>query len=577
MSPFFWHKVRRKLGRSSRVGRKYKDINPEDIFLDSANLPGYEAHSFEGRLERPVEPTTMFAVKLVLALIVAGLVGKLWFLSVWKGETYAHISESNRLEETLVFANRGAILDRNGLELAGNAIKTDTQGFAARQYASLKGLAHVVGYIKYPLADKDGFYYETEYRAKDGAERAYDERLRGENGHKLVETDVRGAVTSESVVDKPKDGETVTLSIDGPLTETLYKAIESLALSSRFVGGAGVIIDVNTGELLSLTSYPEYDSNAMTSGLSQAAYTALLNDARHPFLNRAVGGLYTPGSIVKPIVALGALGEGVISPQKEILSTGSITVPNPYDPSKPSVFRDWKAHGWTDMAEAIAVSSDTYFYAVGGGYGGQPGLGIGLLDKYFTMFGLAEKTGVPLAGEVAGVIATPAWKAEHFDGDIWRLGDTYITAIGQYGTQVTPINAARFIAAIANGGKLLTPSLLLGGDTANLVERTLDLPAEDLRVVREGMRESVTYGTSVGLNVPYVSAAGKTGTAEIGSGKSYVHSWSVGFFPFEHPRFAWAIVMEKGPATNTVGATSVMRKVFDWIHENEPAYFQNGR
>jgi penicillin-binding protein 2 len=212
-----------------------------------------------------------------------------------------------------------------------------------------------------------------------------------------------------------------------------------------------------------------------------------------------------------------------------------------------------------------------YFYSIGGGYGDQKGLGISLIDKYLSMFDLTKETHIALPGETSGVIATPEWKAAHFQGDSWRLGDTYITAIGQYGTQVTPINAARFIAAIANKGKLVTPVLKKGEQGA--IEKTLDFSPEEWQVVQEGMKGSVDYGTSVAINVPYVSAAGKSGTAEVGAGKAYVNSWSVGFFPYEHPRYAWAVVMEKGPATNTVGATTIMRRVFDWIEANEPEYF----
>ena len=185
---------------------------------------------------------------------------------------------------------------------------------------------------------------------------------------------------------------------------------------------------------------------------------------------------------------------------------------------------------------------------------------------------MTEKTGIELFGEVSGVIPTPEWKKEKFDGDIWRLGDTYITAIGQYGTQMTPLSAARLISAVANGGKLLKPSLLLGG-VSSPVERDIEMNADDWNVVREGMRESVTYGTSVGLNVPYVKAAAKTGTAEVGAGKVYVHSWSVGFFPYDNPKYAWAVVMEKGPSTNTLGATSIIRQLFDWMSVNTPEYF----
>lgn len=573
MSAFFLNKVKSSLGMKRRVGGKYKDINPEDIFLDSTNLPGFQEHALEGRIERPIGPATLSGIKIVLALLALSLVGKLWFLSVFQGPIYAQVSEENRLAESLVFANRGAILDREGRELAGNDIKSEEADFAGRIYAPIQGLAHLVGYVKYPKTDSSGRYYDLEYRAKDGVELAYDSLLRGTNGRKLVETDVEGVVTSESVVEEPRDGMTLTLSVDGLITQELYRGIAELAENSGFVGGAGVIMDVTTGEVLALTSYPEYDQNQLTRGIDQKTFDSLLKSSRTPFLNRAVGGLYTPGSIVKPIIALAALEEGIISPGKEILSTGQISVPNPYDPEKPSIFRDWKAHGWTNMREALAVSSDTYFYSIGGGYTDQRGLGITLLDKYLQAFGLTETTGIELKGELEGIIPTPEWKKEKFAGDIWRLGDTYITAIGQFGTQVTPVNAARFTAAIANEGRLLTPSLLKGG-IPDPVQEELRFEKSDWKVVKDGMRESVTYGTSGAVFVPYVAAAAKTGTAEIGAGKKYVHSWTVGFFPYEKPRYAWAVILEKGPSTNAIGATTVMRRVLDWMAVNSPQYLQ---
>ncbi|MDP3763824.1 MAG: penicillin-binding transpeptidase domain-containing protein [bacterium] len=556
-----------------RFNKKYQDINPEDIFLDSTNLPGFEEHRFEGRIEKPMSRETFLIMKIVFVFIILALVSRLWILEIKLGPVYAEISENNRLEQTLIFANRGIIYDRNMRELATNAIKEGDSDFAGRLYAPVKGVAHTVGYLKYPLSDRNGIYYEENYRGRDGVERAYDNLLRGKNGLKLRETDVLGKVTSESVVEKPVDGNPLSLSIDARLTEALYKAIESLAKDKGFVGGTAVLIDVRTGEILALTSFPEYDQNVLTAGASQSSINSLVNNKSKPFLNRAIGGLYAPGSILKPIIALTALNEKLISPTKQILSTGSITVPNPYDSSKPSIFEDWKAHGWTDMREALAVSSDTYFYAIGGGFGNQKGLGITLLDKYFQLFALTERTGIELGGEVEGVIPTPEWKKEKFNDEVWRLGDTYITAIGQYGTQVTPLNAARFTAAIANGGNILIPSLLLGGKVQP-VERIIELNDEDWKVVREGMREGVTYGTSVGLNVPFVRVAAKTGTAEIGSGKSYVHSWSVGFFPFDNPKYAWAVVMEKGPSTNTLGATSVIRQLLDWMSIYTPEYFE---
>ena len=516
---------------------------------------------------------TFLILKIVLGVIVLALISRLWVLEINLGSTYVQISENNRLERTLIFANRGVIYDRGMRELATNAVKDENSDFAGRLYAPIKGLAHVVGYLKYPLSDRSGAYYEEYYNGRDGVERSYDYLLQGQNGLKLRETNVLGEVTSESVVEKAIDGNPIVLSIDARLTEVLYEAIESLAKDRGFLGGAAVLLDVRTGEIVALTSFPGYDQNMLTAGRDQVALNLLINNPSKPFLNRAIGGLYTPGSILKPIIALAALNEKLISPTKQILSTGSITVKNPYDPSKPSIFKDWKAHGWTDMREALAVSSDTYFYSIGGGFGDQKGLGITALDRYFQLFALTEKTGIELLGEVEGVIPTPEWKKEKFGGEIWRLGDTYITAIGQYGTQITPLNAVRFISAIANGGNVLRPSLLLGGNPEP-VERTIQFSDENWKVVREGMREGVTHGTSVGLNVPYVKAAAKTGTAEVGSGKLFVHSWSVGFFPFENPKYAWAVVMEKGPSSNTLGATSVVRRLFDWMSVNTPEYFE---
>src|SRR3989344_4447509 len=553
--------------------RKYQDINPEDIFLDSTNLPGFEEHRFEGRIERPMGRETFLILKIVLGVVVLVLISRLWVLEINLGSTYAQISENNRLEQTLIFANRGVIYDRGMRELATNAVKDENSDFAGRLYAPIKGLAHVVGYLKYPLSDRSGVYYEEYYNGRDGVERSYDYLLQGQNGLKLRETNVLGEVTSESVVEKAIDGNPIVLSIDARLTEVLYEAIESLAKDRGFLGGAAVLLDVRTGEIVALTSFPGYDQNMLTAGRDQVALNLLINNPSKPFLNRAIGGLYTPGSILKPIIALAALNEKLISPTKQILSTGSITVKNPYDPSKPSVFKDWKAHGWTDMREALAVSSDTYFYSIGGCFGDQKGVGITALDKYFQLFALTEKTGIELLGEVAGIIPTPEWKKEKFNGEIWRLGDTYITAIGQYGTQITPLNAVRFVAAIANGGNILTPSILLGGNPEP-VKRAIKFDDENWRVVREGMRESVTYGTAVGLNVPYVRAAAKTGTAEIGSAKLLVNSWSVGFFPFENPKYAWAVVMERGPSANTLGASSVIRQLFDWMAIHAPEYFK---
>jgi penicillin-binding protein 2 len=347
----------------------------------------------------------------------------------------------------------------------------------------------------------------------------------------------------------------------------------------NFRGGAGVMIDVRSGEIIAITSYPEYDLNIFVKGEDKAAIQSYLKNPDNPFLNRVVAGLYTPGSIIKPFMAFAALEEGVISPEKEILSTGRLVVPNPYFPDKPSIFRDWKAHGYTNMRRAIAVSSDVYFYQVGGGFESQKGLGISRIDKYLKLFGFEEETGIGISNEAVGTIPTPEWKQKTF-GEEWRLGDTYNTSIGQYGMQVTPLQAVRAIAAIANNGTLVTPTFLKQATTTIPQGEKIKFDsshseqAEHFRIVREGMRLAVAEGTAVGLNMYDVKVAGKTGTAELGALKQYVNSWTVGFFPYENPKYAFAIVMERGPVKNLVGATSVMRQVMDWVVVNRPEYIK---
>mgnify|MGYP001576812491 FL=1 len=186
-------------------------------------------------------------------------------------------------------------------------------------------------------------------------------------------------------------------------------------------------------------------------------------------------------------------------------------------------------------------------------------------------FGFVEETGITLSQEERGVIPTPEWKKETFDGEEWRIGDTYNTSIGQYGYQVTPLQMARGVASVANGGILLRPQLLLGG---KIEAQSLDIAPQYFDIVKEGMRLAVTEGTAQGLSMPQVKIAGKTGTAELGALKQFVNSWVVGFFPYENPRYVFTIVMERGPAKNLIGATYVMRQLLDWMILNTPEYLK---
>ncbi len=421
--------MRRLWGRKHRV--QSAEVQPDEILIDSSNVPEFDRDQFEGRIERPFGRRSFFFAGGLIALIFAGYIVRAGVLELVRGASYAARAKNNQLSEQVLFADRGVIVDRTGTPLAYNTRASVTDDFAERVYADFRGLAHVVGYVKPPAKDSTGTYFRDAFVGVDGAERAFDAALMGKNGMKLSETDAHGKVVSESAVQPQQAGQKITLSIDAKVTQGLYDAIAARADSSKFQGGAGVIMDVKTGEILALTSYPEYSQNALEAG--DADELKKLNaDNRRPFLDRVTNGLYAPGSIVKPVVGSAALTEGVIDENKQILSTGQISLPNPYDPAHPSIFRDWRANGWVDVRHAIAYSSDVYFYEVGGGFEDQLGLGIDRLDKYFRMFGYGSDAGLPGFTEAAGNIPTPLWKAKAFPEDpTWRIGDTYHTAIGQ--------------------------------------------------------------------------------------------------------------------------------------------------
>lgn len=550
--------------------KKKAYLHLDEVFIDSHNLPSFNTQQFEGRIEKPLSKRLFFGFALFASLVFIVYAGRLLQLQVWQGKELASRSENNTLRHRPIFAERGVITDRNGVELAWND--------NGRKYITQSGFANVVGYVGYPtekdLADSEAGYFAKEYIGKDGVEKFYDATLRGLPGIQIEEIDVRGEIKSDHMVREASSGGMVTLSIDSRVQNTLYNSIKEIALERGFSGGTGVIMDVNTGEILAMTSYPEYDPNILSQGQDNKTISGYFNNPNHPLLNRAVSGLYVPGSIVKPYVALAALAEKVITPERQILSTGALTLPNPYDPDNPSIFRDWKAHGYVDMRRALAVSSDVYFYEVGGGFApdNQKGIGIANIEKYTRMFGIAQKTGVDLHGEVEGVIPNPEWKAKTFDGEPWRVGNTYHTSIGQYGFQVTPLQMVRAVAAIATNGFLVTPSITVKTEVPPPVQ--IDLAESYFKVVKEGMRMAVTEGTSQALSVSQVKVAAKSGTAELGVSKENVNSWISGFFPYENPHYAFVLLLEKGHRSNLVGATAAFRKVLDWFAVSAPEYFE---
>lgn len=556
--------------------RGHHKIDPDEIFLDSRNLPEFDTHRFEGRMEQSISKRSFLFFGVFCALAVIVFLVKLSSLQIVHGAEYRDRSENNKLKQILIVASRGIFYDRGGRELAWNEKSEVEEDFAKRRYIETSGFSNILGFVKYPAKDKSGFYYEEEYLPKDGVELSFNERVSGKNGIELIETAVTGEVVSQNIVQKPVNGDNLTLSIDSRIQGKLYQTIKDLADGVGFQGGAGLIMDVHSGEMLAMTSFPDYSSNAMTEGGDVEQIQGFYDNPNNPFLNRAISGLYTPGSIIKPFMAFAALEENIISPEKEIVSTGKLVIPNPYFPDQPTIFKDWKAHGAVDMRKAIAVSSDVYFYQIGGGFEGQKGLGIQNIKKYLEKFGWTQKTGFDMDKEATGIIPSPEWKSKTFDGEVWRVGDTYNTAIGQYGMQITPIQAVRAVAALANGGHLLTPSIIFTATSTDAkTGSVIDGDLEHFQIAKEGMLMAASPGgTAAGLDVGYVRVAGKTGTAELGAKKQFVNSWVVGFWPYENPKYAFTVVMERGPVTNLVGGTYVMRQVLDWMHVNTPEYLK---
>ena len=541
------------------------EIAPDEIFLDASNAPEFNRERFEGRLEKPLPRSSFFLLGIGLSVFFFILVTRAWNIEVTNGAEYAAESAHNSLDVVTIFAPRGIITDVHGVVLAENIQKAD--GSVERRY-SVPSLSQVIGYVSYPKKDSSGVYYDMAEKGVSALEAEYNAMLTGVNGQMLTETDAVKRVRSQGTIVPAKEGKTLALSVDANLQELFANAISGVVNDKGFIAGAGVIMDVQTGAVRALVSYPSYDSNVMASGGPSSIIDSYNANPGHPFLDHAVQGVYAPGSIVKPFVSAGALTDGIITPATLINDPGFLSLPDPYHPGKTFIYKGWKNLGIVDVRKAIAWSSDVFFYEVGGGFGSQRGLGIDRLDYWYRQFGFGSTTAIDLPGEASGLIPTPAWKKSVFN-ELWYTGDTYFTAIGQYSMQVTPIQMARATAAVANGGKLFTPTLIANQTPAYT---TVPVDPNALAVVREGMRQGVTSALSQAINLPYVSAAAKTGTAQTGTKNQYDNSWVEGFFPYDHPRYAFVVVLERGPQGMGEEAVNVMQELFQSLHAANSPY-----
>lgn len=428
---------------------------------------------------------------------------------------------------------------------------------SVREYAT-SSAAHLlgsVGLIRNWDDYKDKGYSYSDTVGIDGVEQAFEDVLRGTSGTKDIEFNQNGKIIRENwhvnaetgEVQSPKPGNNVMLTIDLKLQEAVEQALERHipGMTEQVQGGACVVTDM-TGGLLAMASYPDFDPATYRQD-----YNTLLEDPMRPLLNRALQGLYAPGSIFKPAVAIGALNEGVITRTEEIEDTGRYQhYERIEDQPQCWIYRQYRrTHGFENVSEAIRDSCNIFFYETG------LRLGIDKIDWYASRFGLGQATGIELF-EKTGEVAGPETSQKHLQ--TWYEGDTMYAAIGQGNTQVTPLQMANYAATLANGGSRYAAHLLYmvkSSDFSQIVEEyqpqaedTIEIDPANLEAVKYGMEMAANESSVASYfeNLP-VRVGLKTGSAQVAR-ESEANATMVAFAPYDDPEIAVSVVVEKGGA-----------------------------
>jgi penicillin-binding protein 2 len=452
-------------------------------------------------------------------------------------------------------------IEVNAPDLPGLSIEVGQ----SRQYPFAEDFAHVLGYVSAvsekeatgdPLLELPGFKV-----GKNGVERVFDLDLRGKAGNTQVEVNAVGRVIRELSRQEGQPGADLRLTIDRDLQKLAADRLKEEKSASA------VVMDIHNGDVLALSSVPGYDPNEFVTGLSTKTWRRLINDPYAPLTNKAISGLYAPGSTFKMVVALAALEARIVAPDHQVFCRGHTQLGN-------ARFHCWKrhGHGWQDMYDAHQNSCDVYFYDI------AKRIGIDRIAEMATRFGLGDKTGIDLPSEKGGVIPTRAWK-KALIGTAWQQGETLISGIGQGLILTTPLQLAIMTARIANGGKAVVPRLIRPADTDGKEEepvfKDLGISKRALDVVREGMNRvtNVQRGTAYRARISEegMEMSGKTGTAQVRRIskaerdtrvlKNHERPWRerdhalfVGYAPSNNPRYAVSVVVEHGGGGSTVAA-----------------------
>lgn len=439
---------------------------------------------------------------------------------------------------------------------------------ASRSLSQVLGYQGIISKKEYESARIRG-YKRTDRIGKTGVESSYETALRGIYGNEKIEVDALGRKKSIISKEEAVPGKNLVLTID---VHAQQKLEEALLRSMRNAGssrGVAIALDPRGGEIIAIVSLPSFSSNDFAAGLTNETYKQLLEDPNKPLFFRAIAGEFPSGSTIKPIISLAALDEGIINANTTVRSVGGIQIGEWF-------FPDWKAggHGDVNVIRAIAESVNTFFYYIGGGFGGFKGLGPDKIAEHAKRFGLGKKLSIDLPGEAEGLIPSEEWK-EKTKKEQWYIGDTYHMAIGQGDVLVTPLQIAASTGAIANGGTLWKPHVARGMVTSGKNGEAIKLEVlqdeaaklENINIVRRGMREAVTAGSARGLSGIGVSAAGKTGTAQWRDERA-PHAWFTGFAPYENPEIVITVLVEEG-GEGSVAAVPVAREFLDWYFKSK--------
>ncbi len=531
---------------------------------------------------------------LLLQLIVLGLFFlfglRFWYLQVHKGQDFEKKARQNQLRAEDIYAPRGRILDRTGKLLAINQpayalamVREDVEDINAtmqrishwtgvplerleerleqgrrktkpferlilapeidfellalieankiywpgleivvrprRVYEQGPLLAHILGYVAEANEKELEANPELDMGdmvGKQGLELVLEDVLRGDKGRRWVEVDATGRRLREETVKTPEAGRSVALSIDLELQTKAASLLEGQA-------GCVVVLDPDTGKVLALVTQPSYDNNAFAAGLTKTQWDALRTHPRNPLQNRVIQSVYPPGSVWKLMVAACGLSEGFIDPEATTFCNGAYRLGR-------RVFRCWKkgGHGHVDFMKALVSSCDVYFYQLG------ERLGVDRISRYAFASGFGEPTGIDLPHEKGGLVPTREWKRANRN-ESWHGGDTLNLSIGQGFTLAQPLQVARFVGALLNGGRLLKPSLL--AQEPITLQGELPLKDEHRLLVLESMVETVLSGTARRIKRPDAILGGKTGTAQVVRlGAERLDKEDI---PYEHRDHAW--------------------------------------